>query len=89
MDLNYPDFQDELFDLEPPELKKVFKTLRKLRKLTWNQLFNDKGLRWEQPKNMQGLYTIRLSQGYRAVVVRQAEFIRFISLHPDHDSAYK
>lgn len=34
LDLNYPDFQAELFDLDPAELRKVFKTLKKLRALT-------------------------------------------------------
>jgi len=31
LDLNYPGFQSELFDLDAPELKKIVKTLKKLR----------------------------------------------------------
>jgi hypothetical protein len=33
-------------------------------------------------------YTIRLSQPYRAVVTRDAGWMRFAALHLDHDGAY-
>lgn len=89
LDLNYPDFQSELFDLEPSELRKVFKTLRKLRALTWQEVFRDKGLHWEELKSRPGKYTVRLSQSYRAVVIRDNVAMRFMTLHPDHDSAYE
>jgi hypothetical protein len=70
LDLNYPDFQSELFDLEPSELRKVFKTLKKLRALTWQDIFRDKGLHWEELKSRPGKYTVRLSQAYRACAIR-------------------
>ncbi|MFA5598593.1 MAG: hypothetical protein WCY47_09420 [Pusillimonas sp.] len=88
LDLNFPDFQLDLFDLDVPELKKVFKTLKKLKGLTWNEVFRDRGLHWEEVKSLPGHYTIRLSQSYRAVALRQGAAIRFISLHQDHDGAY-
>ncbi len=88
LDLNYPGFQSKLFDLDPSDIRKIFKTFKKLRDLTWNQLFRDHGLHWEEIKSVSGKYTIRLSQSYRAVVVRDGEWMRFIALHSDHDEAY-
>jgi hypothetical protein len=35
------------------------------------------------------VYSLRLSQKVRAVAYRDGEFLRLISLHPDHYSAYK
>jgi len=89
IDLNYPDFQSELFDLEPAELRKVFRTLKKLRALTRQEIFRDKGLHWEELKSRPGKYTVRLSQAYRAIVIRDGAAMRFQTLHSDHDSAYR
>ena len=88
LDLNYPAFQSELFDLDASDVKKVFKAFKKIRGLTWNEVFRDNGLKWEQPKSSPGRFTIRVSQSYRAVVVREGRAMRFQALHPDHDSAY-
>lgn len=88
IDLNFPRFQDDLFDLDTSDIKRILKTLKKLRGLTWNQLFKDKGLRWEEVHSIPEHYTIRLSQSYRAVVIRDGAWMRFISLHLDHDGAY-
>lgn len=88
LDLNFHPFQSELFDLDVSEVKKIFKTLKKLRGMTWNDVFRDHGLKWEEPKSTPGKNTIRLSQSYRAVVTRGEGFMRFQTLHPDHDGAY-
>lgn len=88
LDLNPPDFLDDLFDLDASEVKKVLKTLKKLRGLTWNEVFRDRGLNWEEVKNLPGKYTIRLSQSYRAVATREGGWMRFAALHQDHDGAY-
>lgn len=88
LDLNTPGFLDDLFDLDAPEVKKVFKTLKKLRGLTWNEVFRDRGLNWEEVKSTPGKYTIRLSQSYRAVATREGGWMRFAALHQDHDGAY-
>lgn len=88
LDLNYPDFQSKLFGLDASELRKLFKTYKKLQGLTWNEVFRDHGLKWEELKSVSGKFSIRLSQSYRAVVVRDRAFMRFQSLHQDHDSAY-
>ena len=88
LDLNYPEFQTELFDLDISELKKVIKTFKKISTMSWNEVFKDHGLKWEALKSFTGKYTIRLSQSYRAVVTRDGSWMRFQTLHLDHDGAY-
>ncbi|MBP8296474.1 MAG: hypothetical protein KAX84_10235 [Burkholderiales bacterium] len=88
LDLNYPAFQSELFELDASEIKKVLKTLKKLRGMAWHDVFRDHGVKWEELRSAPGKYTVRLSQSYRAVVVREGRWIRFQALHQDHDGAY-
>ena len=94
LDLNSPEFQDVLFRLEPDDLKQVVSALRRLRELDWSALYRHTGFRWEaiQQLNVAGsgkVYSIRLSQRVRAVGFRDGNFLRLISLHPDHDSTYE
>lgn len=92
LDLNYPPFLKNLIDLADQdirELRTVFRTLRKLQGLDWQSVYRDRGLKWEQIKDQPGKFTIRLSGKSRAVVRREGDYLRFISLHPDHDSAYQ
>lgn len=93
IDLNNPEFQKDLFDLEKNELTALIKTLKKIRKLTWAELYSDRGLKWEaissrQTKSGQRIYTFRFSQKYRAIALREEDFLRILTLHPDHDGAY-
>ncbi len=88
LDLNDPRFQSELFALDASDVRKVFKTLQKLSGMTWNDVFKDHGLKWEAIKSLTDKYTLRLSQSYRAVALRQGAFMRLQSLHLDHDGAY-
>ena len=88
LDLNYSEFQSVLFDLDVPDIKKVFKTLKKVKNMTWQEVFQDHGLKWEELKSVPGKFTIRLSQAHRAVVARDGSFMRFLVLSPDHDAAY-
>lgn len=88
LDLNSQTFQADLFDLDASEVKKVLKTLKKLKGLTWNEVFRDRGLNWEEVKSLPGKYTIRLSQSYRAVATREGGWMRFAAIHQDHDGAY-
>mgnify|MGYP003394787863 CR=1 FL=1 len=88
LDLNFDEFQSELFELDIQEIKKMFKTFRKLRAMTWNEVFKDNGIKWEEIKSLPNKYTIRLSQSYRAVVVRVGNLMRFQALHRDHDATY-
>lgn len=90
LDLNDPQFQDDLLKLEKAELLAFFKTLRKLSKLDWPEMYRDTGLRWESIKSLGAdAYTLRITKKCRAVVERQGNVLRFLSLHPDHDSAYR
>ncbi len=89
LDLNYPPFQRELFELEAGDFRAVARNLRKLSSMSWNDVYADHGLKWEAVRSMPGRFTIRLSQKFRAVVAREGDFIRFMALHPDHDGAYR
>jgi hypothetical protein len=93
LDLNSPAFQEVFFKLQPDELKQVVASLGRLRGLEWNALYPHTGFRWEAIEHIKApngakVYSVRLSQRIRAVAYRDGEFLRVISLHPDHDSAY-
>jgi len=94
LDLNNPEFQAEWFALQKEDFIATRNTLRKLCSMNWDQVYLDRGLRWEKIRSVKTckgreLYTVRLSQKHRAVVYRKNQFMIFVSLHPDHDSAYK
>jgi len=94
LDLNSPEFQDVFFRLEVAELKQVVASLRRLRELDWTALYRHTGFRWEAIEHLKApngarVYSLRLSQRVRAVGYRDGDFLRLISLHPDHDSAYE
>lgn len=94
IDMNNPAFQKDLFGLEKSEQLALISTLKKIQTLTWQQLYQDQGLKWEavlskQIKSNERVYTFRFSQKYRVTAFRQNEFLRLLSLHVDHDSAYK
>ena len=94
LDLNNPNFQDSLFALEKPERLAALETLSKLRRLTWNQLYRDSGIKWEKissvrpPAGIDSLYSLRITRVRRATAYRDGEFIRLLTIAPDHDSAY-
>lgn len=93
LDLNNPVFQQGLFALPKAEQQATLKTLHKISKLSWEQVYRDKGLRWERIHSRTGpqgevLYSLRITQKCRAVAYRSESFLRLLSLHPDHDSAY-
>lgn len=93
LDLNSPEFQDVFFRLELSELKQVVNSLARLRELDWNHLYRHSGYRWEVVQHLKApngakVYSLRLSQKIRAIAYRDGDFLRLISLHPDHDSAY-
>lgn len=94
LDLNNPEFQDVFFRLQAEELKQVVASLRRLRELDWNGLYRHTGFRWEAIEHLKApngakVYSLRLSQQIRAVAFRDGDFLRLISLHPDHNSAYQ
>jgi hypothetical protein len=94
LDLNNPEFQHQLFDLQKQQQRAVLGSLRKLAQMSWQQAYRDRGLNWEQLVSRTGpsgerLYSLRLGKAFRAVAYREQEWLRLLSLHPDHDSAYR
>ena len=94
LDLNNPQFQDGFFALETAELKQVVASLRRLRQMDWNAVYSHPGLNWEAVEHVKTpngakACSIRLSRKIRAIGYRDGDFLRLVSLHPDHDSAYE
>lgn len=94
LDLNPPAFQDSLFSLEKADRHAVFETLKKVRQLTWAQVYSDKGLKWEKitsvkpPPNVDVIYSLRISQPRRAVATRVGAYLQLLLIASDHDSTY-
>jgi hypothetical protein len=94
LDLNNEVFQENWLGLDKQERNRVTDTLRKLRQLTWAQVYRDQGLKWEKvtsvdlPKGIDAIYTLRITQSRRATAYREGNFMRFLSIAPDHDAAY-
>ena len=94
IDLNFPLFQQDLFSLDKTKLSIFVQSVKKINKMDLRQVQQSSGLNLEKIKNIKTpngktLYSIRMSKSFRAVICIEDDFIRFISLHPDHDTAYK
>ena len=94
IDLNFPPFQQDLFSLDKTQLTAFVKSVKKINKMDLREVQQSSGLNLEKIKNLKTsngktLYSIRMSKSFRAVICIEDDFIRFISLHPNHDSAYK
>ena len=74
LDLNNPVFQEQL--------------------LTWNQLYRDPGIKWEKITSIKpsagidAIYSLRISRSLRATAHREGEYIRLLTIAPDHDATY-
>ena len=94
LDLNNPLFQEQLLSLQKNERHAALDTLNKIRKLTWNQLYRDQGIKWEKitsikpPAGIDAVYSLRISQSRRATAHRDGDFIRLLTIAPDHDATY-
>ena len=94
LDLNAETFQKTWLELDKSERDRVTDTLRKLRQLTWDQVYRDPGLKWEKvssvkpPQGIDAIYTLRITRARRATAFRQGDFLRFLTIEPDHDAAY-
>ena len=94
LDLNNPIFQENHFALPKPERHSAVETLKKIRQITWPQLYGDRGLKWEKitsvasPVGIDAVYSLRLSQSRRATAYRDGDHLRFLSIAPDHDATY-
>jgi hypothetical protein len=49
LDLNSPVFQRDLFALGKQEQTALLSTLKRMRAMTWRQVYADSGLKWETP----------------------------------------
>jgi len=83
-----------LFRLQSDDLKQVMASLRRLRDLEWSTLYRHTGFQWEAIEHLKApngarVHSFRLSQRIRALAYRDGDFLRVLSLHPDHDSAYE
>ena len=93
LDLNNEVFQENWLTLDKSERNRVTDTLRKLRQLTWEQLYRDQGLKWEKvvsvkpPQGIDAVYTLRITQSRRATAYRDRDFLRLLMIAPDHDAA--
>lgn len=98
-DLEFHRFQKELELLELKELQELNRCLDKIEQMTWAQILatsskqGKRGLNWEpianqKTKSGSTIASIRITQKFRARVTRDGVYMRFISLHPDHDSTY-
>ena len=94
LDLNNPVFQEQLLTLQKPERHAALDTLNKIRQLTWNQPYRDPGLKWEKitsvrpPVGINAVYSLRISRSRRATAFRDGDFIRMLTIAPDHDATY-
>lgn len=94
LDLNNPVFQRDLLGLQKAERHAALDTLAKLLQLTWLQVYRDKGLHWEKivsvkpPASIGVLYSLRITKARRAVACREGDFVRLLSIAPDHDATY-
>lgn len=93
-DLNNPVFQENLLTLQKPERHAAMDTLNKIRKLSWAQVYRDSGIKWEKitsvepPPGIDSIYSLRITQARRATAFREGDYMRFLTIAPDHDSTY-
>jgi hypothetical protein len=94
LDLNNPVFQENLLTLQKPERHAALDSLNKIRQMTWNQVYRDGGLKWEKiisvkpPTGIDVIYSLRITQARRATAYRDGDFIRLLTIAPDHDNTY-
>ena len=94
LDLNNPVFQEHLFTLQKPDRNAALDTLKKIRQLSWGQLYLDSGLKWEKiisvkpPQGVEAVYSMRITQSRRCTAYRDGDFMRLLTVAPDHDSTY-
>lgn len=94
LDLNNPVFQENLLTLQKPERHAALDTLNKIRQLSWNQVYRDQGLKWEKITSVRpaagidAVYSLRITQSRRATAYRDGNFLRLLTIAPDHDGTY-
>jgi hypothetical protein len=93
LDMNTPRFQKQLFSLEKAEQRSLLNTLDKIIKLSWNNFYQDKGIRWEiiisETSETIKTYSFRFSKKYRGIAYRDGDYLVLLDLYVNHDGAYK
>ena len=94
LDLNNPVFQEQLLTLQKAERHAALDTLNNIRQLTCNQLYRAPGIKWEKitsikpPAGIDAVYSLRISRSPRAIAHREGEYMRLLTIAPDHDATY-
>ena len=94
LDLNNHKFQENLFSLQKAERHASLITLSKIRQLTWQQVYSDKGLSWKKifsvraPQVIDAIYSLRITQSRRVTAFRDGFYMRMLTVAADHDSTY-
>lgn len=94
IDLNNEVFQTQLFALEKPIRHAALETLAKIKQMSWQQIYQDAGLKWEKinslPQNdaLGDRYSLRLNQSRRMVARRVGNAMQLLSIPEDHDATY-
>ena len=99
-DLEFPLFQKQIKSLTQQEYDELDRCIDKIESMTWQQIYQTssrsqkRGLNWEPlqgQKTASGciIASIRVTKKFRARVTRTEKYMKFISLHSDHDSAYQ
>jgi len=92
LDMNAQNFQKRLFSLEKIEQRALLNTLDKISNLTWDELYKDKGIKWElitsESSRQKAVYSFRFSKKYRGVAYRKGNYFMLLDLFVDHDGAY-
>lgn len=63
-------------------------------RLSWDQGYRDPGLKWEKvlsvepPTGVDAIYSFRISDSGRGTAYRQGNFMRLLTVEPDHDPTY-
>ena len=101
VDTSYPRFLKSLANLEVDEQEAILDTISKIQKMTWDDVYKTssktpgqkRGINYEpiDQKTSSGkrIATVRASAKIRIRVCRDEQFMRCISIHVDHDSAYR
>ncbi len=95
VDLNNPVFLQSLFALQKPAKLQFLTTVEKIMQLSWQQVYQDNGLNWEEvtslppPPPLDKWYSLRVSESCRALAYREGDFMRLLLVQPDHDATYK
>jgi len=94
LDLNNAEFQENLLNLPKADRHSAMETLKKLSRMSWNQVYRDNGLKWEKiatlspPKGVSAVYSLRITQSRRATAYRDGDVIKLLNIAPDHDATY-